>query len=871
MNRQSLITILLIVLMSMTGAKAFAYDIAVTNSDGETIYYNWANSEKTEVSVTYYQYLDYNYYSYVRGYYSGNVVIPESIVYNGNTYSVTSIGDEAFWFCSGLTSVTIPNSVSTIGTSAFYRCSGLTSVTIPQSVSSIGAYSFADCSNLASVIIGSGVTSIGQDAFSKTILKKTIWLTNTPPSGYKNASGSINYVSNDQFSFNNQVKYQFLSSYFDVDGIRYIPVSPSERTCDAIDCVYDESAANTKIASTVAYKGVSMNVKNLQPYLAYNNKYIKTLAVDYEGELPNYAFSNCSNIQIATFGQKVSAIGSYAFQSCSSLETVEIPDIVTVLNEYAFQGCSSLQEVKLGSQMKTINQYAFGGCSALPSITIPNAVTNILNNVFNGCTGLKTVNIADSESTLTFGSNGSNPIFASCPLDYVYIGRDINYSTNSSTGYSPFYRNTTLREVKITDKETEISENEFYGCTNLQKITIGDGVTTIGKRAFSGASSLRYFAFGSQVVDIGEEAFSDCAAMVEVISKAKTAPACGNQALDDINKFECKLYVPNGCMAVYEAAAQWKEFFFKDYAKIKLSKTKATIEKGKTLTLKATITPSDLSDKSVTWKSSNKKVATVSSSGKVKGVKVGTATITCTSNSTGLKATCKVTVENGLVTLNKTEAYVQKGKTMTLKATVSPETLTDKSVTWESSDKKIATVTKAGKVKGVKYGTATITCTSVATGAKATCQVTVGKVVVSISEVSIKKSRGITLEATVYPEDLADKSVIWKSSDKSIATVDEEGRVKGIKAGTATITCTSVATGLKGTCTVTVLSTSEARSMIGDYDELTDIKELESSAVIEPFDVYDLSGRKVLHQVTSLGGLPDGIYIVNGKKILKKK
>ena len=377
-------------------------------------------------------------------------------------------------------------------------------------------------------------------------------------------SGTINYVSNDQFSFNNQIKYQFLSSYFEVDGIRYVPVSPSERTCDAIDCVYDESAANTKIAPTVAYKGVTMNVKNLQPYLAYNNKFIKTLAIDYDGELPNYAFTTCSNMQSASLGQKVSAIGSYAFQGCSSLEAIEIPDIVTVLNDYAFQGCSSLQEVKLGSQMKTINQYAFGGCSALSSITIPNAVTNIYNNVFNGCTGLKTVNIADSESTLTFGSNGSNPIFASCPLDYVYIGRDINYSTNSSTGYSPFYRNTTLREVKITDKETEISENEFYGCTNLQKITIGDGVTTIGKRAFSGASSLKFFAFGSQVAEIGEEAFSDCAAVIEIISKAATPPVCGSQALDDINKWDCKLYVPRGKLSAYQEADQWKDFFFSE-------------------------------------------------------------------------------------------------------------------------------------------------------------------------------------------------------------------------------------------------------------------------------------------------------------------
>ena len=304
---------------------------------------------------------------------------------------------------------------------------------------------------------------------------------------------------------------------------------------------------------------------------------------------------------------------------------------------------------------------------------------------------------------------------------------------------------------------------------------------------------------------------------------------------------------------------------------VKLDKTEATILKGKTTTLTATVYPTSLKDKSVTWESSNTKVATVSSAGKVKGVKAGTATITCTSNATGLKATCTVNVVKGFVTLNKTEACVQKGKTVTLKATVTPETLADKSVTWESSDPKIATVTSEGKVKGVKYGTATITCTSVATSVKATCQVTVGKVIISMSEFSLKRSRETILIPILYPTDLADKSVTWESSDTSIATVNEEGRVKGIKAGTATITCTSVATGLKGTCTVTVLSTSGARSMIGDDDELTGLKELESPAVAEPFDVYDQNGRKVLHQVTSLDGLPDGIYIVNGKKLLKKK
>ena len=282
-----------------------------------------------------------------------------------------------------------------------------------------------------------------------------------------------------------------------------------------------------------------MNVKNVKPYLAYNNKHIKTLAVDIDGEVSNYAFANCSNIQSITLGQNVSAIGSWAFQGCSSFETINIPDIVTVLNVGTFSGCTSLKEIIIKPQMTSINNYAFENCTSLAKVTI-----------------------ADSESTLTLGSNGSKPIFASCPLDYVYIGRDISYKTSSNSGYSPFYRNTSLREVKITDKETEISDNEFYGCTNLQTVTIGDGVTSIGNWAFSGCSSLKYFTFGSQLENIGQEAFSDCTALVQITSKSQKAPACGSQALEDINKWECKLNVPKGYLSVYQEADQWKDFFY---------------------------------------------------------------------------------------------------------------------------------------------------------------------------------------------------------------------------------------------------------------------------------------------------------------------
>lgn len=371
-----------------------------------------------------------------------------------------------------------------------------------------------------------------------------------------------------------------------------MPVSPSDRSCDAIDCIYDESAENINIGKTVTNKGITLTVMKINPYTCYQNKYINDVNLSFDGDIGDYAFQNCSVITTATInnqgaigsyafnncpalttavlGQKVTSIGNSAFGNCSKLNSIVIPDAVTSIGSNAFSNCSSMASAKIGNGVQTINDNAFSDCSALPSITIPSAVSTIKNSVFYNCTSLAKVIIADSEAELKLGANNvayyssytGTPLFADCPLDSVYIGRNIDYNTTKKYGYSPFYRNTSLRAVKITDKETEISANEFYGCTNLQRVIIGDGVTTIGNWAFSGCQSLKYFAFGSQVANIGQDAFSDSTAVVEISSKAQVAPICGSQALDDINKWECKLYVPDGCMATYEAAEQWKDFFF---------------------------------------------------------------------------------------------------------------------------------------------------------------------------------------------------------------------------------------------------------------------------------------------------------------------
>lgn len=155
--------ILLTLLMCMVGTKVSAADIAVQNGDGKTIYYNFIN-DGTELEVTK---VPINGESY-----TGAVVIPESVIYEGKTLKVTCLGEEAFYNCWYLTAITIPNGVTRIREQAFYSCRALTTITIPQSVTCIEKLTFNGCSSLATVIIDDAATSIGRSAFSecKTIV-----------------------------------------------------------------------------------------------------------------------------------------------------------------------------------------------------------------------------------------------------------------------------------------------------------------------------------------------------------------------------------------------------------------------------------------------------------------------------------------------------------------------------------------------------------------------------------------------------------------------------------------------------------------------------------------------------------------------------
>ena len=272
-------------------------------------------------------------------------------------------------------------------------------------------------------------------------------------------------------------------------------------------------------------------------------------------------------------------------------------------------------------------------------------------------------------------------------------------------------------------------------------------------------------------------------------------------------------------------------------AEIKLSQSTLSMKKGETAALTATITPENATDKSVDWTSSDTKIATVDSTGKVTAVSAGTASITCMAkDGSDKKATCKVTVTDPTppkpsvvkvtkITLNKTTASVGKGKTMQLTATVTPTNATNKAVTWKSSNTKIATVSSTGKVTAKSAGTVTITCTAKdGSGKKATCKVTVTepkppvKPTVKVTKVTLNKKAAtlspketLTLRATVTPTNATNKAVTWKSSNTKIATVSSTGRVTAKSAGTVTITCTAKdGSGKTATCKITVYNNTQA-------------------------------------------------------------
>ena len=267
---------------------------------------------------------------------------------------------------------------------------------------------------------------------------------------------------------------------------------------------------------------------------------------------------------------------------------------------------------------------------------------------------------------------------------------------------------------------------------------------------------------------------------------------------------------------------------------ITLDQTSASLKVNESITLTATVSPTNATDKTLTWSTSDESVATVSN-GVVIAVKTGTATVTAQAGDK--KATCSITVEATpvtSVTLDRTSASLNVNESITLTATVKPDDATDKTVTWTSSNESIASVTE-GVVTAHKGGTATITAQA---GEKAaTCEITVKSIPVTSvtldkTSASLKVKETVTLIATVKPDDATDKTVTWTSSNENVATVTD-GVVTALNIGTATVS--AKAGDITAVCDVTVEPTPVTEITLNKTSAtLTEGDEITLTATVKP-------------------------------------
>ncbi len=481
---------------------AWAYDFV---ADGIYYKFRYPSSDKT-VEVTYYS-------SDNRGY-SGDVIIPETVSYNGTVYSVTAIGSftfdncteltsvtipesvtaidmYAFWGCSGLTEITIPNSVTAIGLCTFYRCTGLTSVTIPESVISIGESTFQSCTNLTEVTIGAGVTTIGERAFygCKSLTEITI-----PES--VTAIGECAFASCDNLK-------SFMGKFTSKDH----------------HCLVVRDTLITFASDGLIEYTIPDNVK----------------VIGYE------AFSSCTNISSVTIPENVTTICDRAFYQCDSLKSVTIGNGVTTIGEDAFYSCDKLTSVTIGNGVTTIGEDAFNSCRKLTSVTIGSSVSSVGSWAFWNCWDLNVVHISDLDAWwhIEFANAYSNPLYYAhnlylngSPVTELTIPEDITTIDNR------FWNCTSITSVTIPERITTIKSGTFSGCTGLQKFegkfasdngrclvvndtlvafalsglssyTTPDNITAIGDSAFLGCD-IKSITVSDNVTAIGDGAFSYC-------------------------------------------------------------------------------------------------------------------------------------------------------------------------------------------------------------------------------------------------------------------------------------------------------------------------------------------------------------------------
>ena len=291
--------------------------------------------------------------------YSGDINIPSIVMYNGEGYSVTAIGNRAFYNCSGLNSITIPNSVTNIGDLAFYKCLGLTSITIPNSVATIGYAAFSNCSGLISLTIPNTITSIERYAFQSCTSLTSLTI---PSSVTSIGELAFDYCYGlTSLTIPNSVTSIGRYAFSECTGLTSMTI-PSSVTSIGEDAFF-------------GCKGLTnITVESNNP--TYDSRESCNAIIETAS---NTLVTGCKNTIIPS---SVKIIGYRAFYSCSGLTSITIPDSVTTIREEAFGNCIGLTSLTIPSSVTSIGKRAFYSCYGLTSVSIPSSVTSIGEEAF---------------------------------------------------------------------------------------------------------------------------------------------------------------------------------------------------------------------------------------------------------------------------------------------------------------------------------------------------------------------------------------------------------------------------------------------------------------------------------------------------------
>ncbi len=477
--------------------------------------------------------------------------------------SVSTIGYGAFQNCSNLTSVTIGNGVKNIGNSAFSRCSNLQSIIIPNSVSTIDTLAFSYCSNLTSVTIGNGLRTVEKDAFyrcnisSVSIYDIEAWC-------------NISFQSLFSNPLNNGAQL-FLNG----EEVKEL-VIPSSITsigeCAFLGCKSLLKVTMPNTVKEIKYAGFE-NCENLKSVVIPNSV----------SSIGNYAFWGCSSLEEIDIPNSVQNIGRYAFSRCKGLSSIVLPNSITIIDQEVFSDCSSLKNITLPNTLKAIGDYAFYGCSSIEKLEIPNSVTSIGKNAFRNCNSLAKINITDLTAwcKIKFSNATSNPLYyAHCLyLDKALIKDLIIPSNVDSISHSAFERCYTTTSVLIPKTVKHIGDYAFQGFRG-ENISVEDGnlnydsrdncnaiietstntllqgckstiipnsIRKIGKFAFWGCRKLPKLDIPASVKEIGGGALSYCT-MLKTIMIPETVTTLRDSVFygcDSLKTIYCQVKDPN--------------------------------------------------------------------------------------------------------------------------------------------------------------------------------------------------------------------------------------------------------------------------------------------------------------------------------------